>query len=222
MNEPAPRARAPGDQSPATPTSAVSPSSAPFAPPSTGGSEALSIPEHELLRPIALRADFKSRGALPADEAIALGLKLTAALAHLHAHGLVHRDVKPSNILFIGGEPKLADAGLVAAVDDARSLVGTAGYIAPEGAGTPQADLYALGKVLSEAAFGKDRQEFPALPADVASRPDHARLLELNEIIATACAHDPKQRYLSAKGMQGELEVLKRGQSIRRKRASKR
>jgi len=128
--------------------------------------------------PRTLRAELKSRGALPADEVIALGLKLSSALAHLHAYGLVHRDVKPSNILFIGGEPKLADAGLVAAVDDARSLVGTAGYITPEGPGTPQADLYALGKVIYEAAFGKDRQEFPALPADVASRSDHARLLE--------------------------------------------
>jgi serine/threonine protein kinase len=114
---------------------------------------------------------------LPVEEVVALGLKLADALAHLHSHGLVHRDVKPSNILFVGGQPKLADAGLVAAVDDARSLVGTAGYIAPEGPGTPQADVYALGKVLYEAAFGKDRQEFPALPADVASRPDHARLL---------------------------------------------
>ncbi len=104
--------------------------------------------------PRTLRADLKSRGALPADEMIQLALKLTAALAHLHAQGLVHRDVKPSNILFIGGEPKLADAGLVADVDDARSLVGTAGYIAPEGPGTPQADLFALGKVLYEAAFG--------------------------------------------------------------------
>ena len=123
----------------------------------------------ETYRPHTLRADLKSRGALPAEEVIRLGLKLTAALSHLHDQGLVHRDVKPSNILFIGGEPKLADAGLVAAADDARSLVGTAGYIAPEGTGTPQADLYALGKVLYEAAFGKDRQEFPALPADVAA-----------------------------------------------------
>jgi tetratricopeptide (TPR) repeat protein len=172
--------------------------------------------------PRTLRADLNSRCALAADEVIAIGLKLASALAHLHAQNLVHRDVKPSNILFINGEPKLADAGLVAAVDDARSLVGTAGYIAPEGPGTPQADLYALGKVLYEAAFGKDRQEFPALPADVASRPDHARLLELNEIIAKACANDPKQRYASADEIRGELELLRHGQSVRRKRVTER
>src|SRR6266516_4256860 len=164
-----------------------------------------------------LRAELKSRGALPADAVIALALKLTAALAHLHAQGLVHRDVKPSNILFIGGEPKLADAGLVAAVDDARSLVGTAGYIAPEGPGTPQADLYALGKVLYEAAFGKDRQEFPALPADLASRPDHARLLELNAILLEACAADSRERYQSAEKMRADLELLQAGRSVKRR-----
>ena len=131
-----------------------------------------------------LRADFKTRGALPVDEVIALGLKLTGAIAHLHAQGLVHRDIKPSNILFVGGVPKLANAGLVAAMDDARSLVGTAGYIALEGPGSLQADVYALGKVLDEAAFGKDRQDFPQLPPDLRSRSDHARLLELNAILS--------------------------------------
>lgn len=172
-----------------------------------------------LYTPRTLRAELKTRGAFPADEVIALGLKLTAALAHLHAHGLVHRDVKPSNILFIGGEPKLADAGLVAAVDDAVSLVGTVGYIAPEGPGTPQADLYALGKVLYEAAFGKDRQEFPKLPADVASLPDHARLLEINAILLKACATTACERYLSAEAILSELKLLERGESVRRKRA---
>jgi serine/threonine protein kinase len=168
--------------------------------------------------PRTLRAKLKSRGALAASEVVALGLKLTAALAHLHAHGLVHRDVKPSNILFIGGSPKLADAGLVAAVDDARSLVGTAGYIAPEGPGTPRADLYALGKVLYEAAFGKDRQEFPALPNDVTSRPDHARLLELNLILLKACATDGRERYQSAEMMHAELLLLQSGRSVKRRR----
>ena len=112
---------------------------------SFGFPSSFDIRHSDLYTPRTLRGDLKTRGALPADEVIALGLKLTAALAHLHGLGLVHRDVKPSNILFVGGEPKLADAGLVAAVDDARSLVGTTGYIAPEGPGTPQADLYALG-----------------------------------------------------------------------------
>ena len=168
--------------------------------------------------PRTLRAELKARGALSADKVIALALKLTAALAHLHAQGLVHRDVKPSNILFIGDEPKLADAGLVAAMDDAQSLVGTAGYIAPEGPGTPQADLYALGKVLYEAAFGKDRQEFPALPANVASRHDHARLLELNAILLKACATDRRERYLTAEHLRADLELLQQGYSVRRKR----
>lgn len=167
--------------------------------------------------PRTLRAELKARGALPANEVIALGLKLTAALAYLHAQGLVHRDVKPSNILFIDGEPKLADAGLVADMEDARSLVGTAGYIAPEGPGTPQADIYALGKVLYEAAFGKDRQEFPSLPADVSSRADHAELLELNAVLLRACATNSAQRYPNADGMANDLECLLRGHSVRRK-----
>jgi serine/threonine protein kinase len=163
-----------------------------------------------------LRADLKSHSFLPAGDVITLGVKLAAALEHLHGHGLVHRDVKPSNILFIDGEPKLADAGLVADMADARSLVGTAGYIAPEGPGRPQADLYALGKVLYEAAFGKDRQEFPSLPASVASRPDHTQLLELNAILLKACAPDPKDRYSSVKEMRSDLEALLAGRSIQR------
>lgn len=130
--------------------------------------------------------------------------------------------MKPSNILFVGGEPKLADAGLVAAMDEARSLVGTAGYIAPEGPGTPQANLYALGKVLYEAAFGKDRQEFPALPAEVASRPDHGRLLELNAILLKACAVDARERYRSADQMRANLGRLQGGKSVKGLHAWKR
>ncbi len=168
--------------------------------------------------PLTLRQMIRDRGALPAAEAVALGQRLASALTHLHAEGLVHRDVKPSNILFINGQPKLADAGLVAAVDDARSLVGTPGYIPPEGPGTPQADIYGLGKVLYEAAFGKDRQEFPQLPSDVATRPDHAVLLELNEIIVKACERDVRDRYQSANQIQGDLHLMRRGQSVLAKR----
>jgi serine/threonine protein kinase len=176
----------------------------------------------ESYSPLTLRVALRDHTAFPFDRLLDLGLKMTAAVAHLHEHGLVHRDIKPSNILFVGGEPKLADAGLVAAVDDARSLVGTAGYIAPEGPGSAQADLYALGKVLYEAAFGKDRQEFPELPLDLRSRPDHARLLEFNAILLKACATDSRGRYQSARPMQADLELLKRGKSVKRQRTLQR
>ena len=63
--------------------------------------------------------------------------------------------------MFVGGVPKLADIGLVVPVAEARSFVGTEGYIPPEGHNSIQADLYSLGKVLYEACMGKDRQDFP-------------------------------------------------------------
>jgi len=60
-------------------------------------------------------------------------LALTSALAFLHEQGLVHRDIKPSNIIFVQGQPKLADIGLVAGSDETSSFVGTEGFIPPEG-----------------------------------------------------------------------------------------
>ena len=54
-----------------------------------------------------------------------LGLALSQGLAQLHRHDLVHRDVKPFNIIFVNGVPKLGDIGLVADVEEARSYVGT-------------------------------------------------------------------------------------------------
>ena len=167
--------------------------------------------------PRTLRSELQARGSLPPAECVALGLKLASALEHLHANGLVHRDIKPSNIIFVNGEPKLADIGLVTAIDEAQSLVDTARYITPEGPGTPQADLYSLGKVLYEIAFDKDRQEFPQLPPDLQSHPEYKGLLELNEIILKACETDPRLRYASAAALREDLELLQRGKSVKQK-----
>jgi tetratricopeptide (TPR) repeat protein len=153
---------------------------------------------------------------LPVAECVQIALALTRALEHLHAHGLVHRDIKPSNIIFVKGVPKLADIGLVTSVDATRSFVGTDGYIPPEGPGTPQADLYSLGKVLYECVTGKDRLDFPELPADWRVRPDFDHLLDFNEILTKACDGDPRLRYQNAEAMQADLDRLHGGKSVRR------
>jgi serine/threonine protein kinase len=164
--------------------------------------------------PHTLRHDLKVRGRLPADDVVQLGLSLSRALVHLHAQGLVHRDIKPSNIVFVHGKAKLADIGLVTHVGDERSMVGTEGYLAPEGPGKPQADIYSLGKVLYEAAMGRNRRDFPDLPDDWQKLPDLDRLLELNEILLKACATDLRERYASAGELAGELEFVGNGHSV--------
>ena len=172
--------------------------------------------------PRTLRTELKTRGRLPLAECIQLGLSLCRALEHLHRRGLVHRDIKPSNIIFVAGAPKLADVGLVADVGEARSYVGTEGFIPPEGPGSVQADLYSLGKVLYEMSMGRSRLDFPALPANWDELPadQHARLLEFNEVLVKACESDPRRRYRSAHEMHGDLAMLERGKSVKQKRAT--
>ena len=152
----------------------------------------------------------------------AIGIQIAEALACLHDAGLVHRDLKPSNIIFIGGVPKLADVGLVARTDSPRTFVGTEGFIPPEGPGTPQADIYSLGKCLYEMATGKDRQMFPSPPAEFDTLPDFAQLRPLNEIINRACEPDPARRYPDARALLRDLRSLQAGQPLasvtRRKR----
>ncbi|MGD0260967.1 MAG: serine/threonine-protein kinase [Verrucomicrobiota bacterium] len=166
--------------------------------------------------PKTLTQNLDPRVKLSAQECLQLGLALSQALAELHKHGLVHRDVKPSNIIFVNGVPKLADIGLVAGVNEARSYVGTEGFIPPEGPGTAQADVYSLGKVLYEASTGKDRQDFPELPTWVDQFADRERFLELNEVILIACKNDLGQRYASAWDMHADLLVLANGKSVKR------
>lgn len=153
---------------------------------------------------------------LPANRCIDLGVELASALEFLHSHRLVHRDVKPSSIIRVDSVTKLADIGLVTDSEGAMTFVGTDGYIPPEGPGSPQADLYALGKVIYELAFGLDRKLFPDLPEGLAAEPDGARLLELNDVLVRACAPDRAKRYQTAGDLLADLRVLQSGQSVRR------
>ncbi len=152
---------------------------------------------------------------LPFEEAIRIGISLSQSIHLLHLGGLIHRDIKPSNVIFVRGEPKLADIGLVAQASEANSIVGTNGFIAPEGPTSHKADIYSLGKLLYEIATGQDRLDFPRLPEVV---PVDSLLPELNEILVKACDPDPQVRHSSALAVRNELEFLLQGRSVRRVR----
>jgi hypothetical protein len=158
---------------------------------------------------------------LPVEECLDIGISLSSALDGLHSHGLIHRDIKLSNIVYVDGVPKLADIGLVCDTG-ARSFVGTEGYVPPEGPGTRSADLYALGKVLYEICTGKDRLDFPELPADWGSVAEDRRTRCLNEIVLRACAGHPSRRYRTARQMHDQLLMIRRGQSSLADRVLKR
>ena len=162
--------------------------------------------------PRTLRAVLQQRGRLWLPECLTLGVSLTEALGALHSHGLSHRDIKPDNIIFVGGEPKLADIGLVAAHGQ-RSFVGTEGYVPPEGPGGVSADLYSLGKVLYEASVGRDRLDFPAVASDlgVSGEEDRPRSSGLNDILLRACDPRVARRYTSAERMGTDLRRLGEG-----------
>jgi WD40 repeat protein len=170
----------------------------------------------ENYRPKTLRDLHDPAGRMDAEAVARIGSDLGEALSALHGYGLVHRDIKPGNIIFVGGRPKLADVGLVTSEMAARTFVGTAGYVPPEGPGTVGADIYALGKVLYELATGFDRMEFPRLPADFDLGADAAALKELRCLIDRACHNHPRHRYSTAEAMLADLRMLLAGRSVRR------
>ncbi|MCE3555936.1 serine/threonine protein kinase [Pseudonocardia sp. RS11V-5] len=130
-------------------------------------------------------ADLVELGPVPDERVIAVGTVIAGALAHLHALGVVHRDVKPANVLLDrGGRAFLADLGVARLLDATRVTttglaVGTPAYMAPEQVRGhevgPPADVYALGLVLLEALTGRREYAGAALESAVARihrRPD--------------------------------------------------
>jgi serine/threonine-protein kinase len=168
------------------------------------------------------------RGPLPPERAVAVLRQIGAALDHAHAAGVIHRDVKPSNVLIAkDGTAKLADLGIATAVDatsitTTNDVIGTLSYIAPErleGAkNDPSADVYSLAAVAFEALSGEKAQT-GTTPADVVGH--RARDLRdawpaapaaAAEVLEDGLARDPERRPGSAgelverldSGLQGE------------------
>jgi serine/threonine protein kinase len=165
----------------------------------------------ETYQPKNLAREIARKGKLTVKECLSLGIDLAGALEFLHQQGLVHRDIKPANIIFVRGTPRLADIGLVTDIATTKrgvSYLGTMGFIPPEGPGTPAADVFSLGKVLYEASMGREAGSFPELPETILSRADAAALLQLNQILLTACHEQTSARYASAAQLRTSLLEL--------------
>jgi CHASE2 domain-containing sensor protein len=165
-------------------------------------------------KPLDLAAKCAADGGrLPARDCLRICAKLCEPLQFLHEQGLAHRDVKPRNIIFVNGQPKLADVGLV--TDAHRpvhdlSLVGTPGFMPPEPElpGTPQADIYGLGMMLYVIATGNKPTAFPEISATLVDRNRHPDFNRLSPIIFRACHHDRMLRYGSVLEMHAALMEL--------------
>lgn len=167
----------------------------------SGGAGA-DAPEYQ---PATLENRLKN-GPLSPEACLDLARELLSGLASLHAVGMVHRDVKPANCLFVGGQLKLADFGLLTEARAEVSQVGTRRYMPPDGHMDMRADVYAAGLVIYQMITGLPVEEFPRLGSSarrVANEPALAALLRL---ALDACQHERAARPADARVMLARLE----------------
>ena len=182
----------------------------------------------EYLDGLTLKEHIMRRGKLSLDEALNFTKQILTALEHAHEKGVIHRDIKPQNILLCGEDKvKVADFGIAKtpdskAIANSEKAMGTVHYISPEqAAGNPTgfySDLYSVGVMLYEMVTG--RLPFEAdTPLAVAmmqlnNQPTPPRKLEptipkgLEQIILKCMAKKPAERFKSARSMLRAIEII--------------
>ena len=164
-----------------------------------------------------LRDLLVGRGNLQAAQAAEIMASVCEALAAAHVHGVVHRDVKPENVLIArDGTVKVADFGIAAVADYERSapggtITGTLRYLSPEQArgeeAIPASDVWSAGAVLAELLTGKPPSQgsgsdlLRSRAEDAPTKPsliDPTVPAEMDDIVLRACAVDPAHRYTTA------------------------
>ena len=181
----------------------------------------------------SLKELIVGHGPAPVKVAVEYARQILSALRFAHRHGIVHRDIKPHNVLVDrDGRVKVTDFGIARAgtsqMTETGSIVGTAQYLSPEqargGEVDQRSDLYSLGVVLYELLTGKTPFEgetpveiamkhlsnVPKAPSEL--RSDIPRELDL--VVLRALAKDPDDRYQSADEMEADLERVARGAPV--------
>src|SRR5580658_4203236 len=183
----------------------------------------------------ALSSILRSAGPMHPDRAAEIGADVAVALAYAHRHGVIHRDVKPGNVLITeDGIVKVTDFGIARAINTEESLtqtgavMGTATYFSPEqaeGMGVDaRSDIYSLGVVLFEMVTGrppfmgdtpvavasKHVRENPPAPRDI--NPSIPPTFEA--IILKAMSKDPAHRYQTAEELRADLLRFNEGRSV--------
>ena len=159
-------------------------------------------------RPKSLSSVIAGEKALSVKESLKLGLTLAKGLVTLQRHHLLHRDIKPGNVISVRGRYVLSDPGLLIEESEAASLVGTPGYVPPENFVGAVGDVYSLGLTLKAASFGRSVEELakgPTFEADTESPlfPKWWRILN------KATHPDATRRYRSAKAFLKNLQSLR-------------
>ena len=183
----------------------------------------------------SVRDLIKARGRLDDTQVAGIGGEIAAALSSAHAAGVIHRDVKPANVLISSqGQVKVTDFGIALSgnspneLTKAGSVMGTATYFSPEQAQgfdvDARSDLYSLGIVLYEMAtgappFAGDNAVAVAYqqvqePVPPPSTRNPAITPALEAIILTALAKDPNARYQTADEMRADLLRFRRGEEV--------
>jgi eukaryotic-like serine/threonine-protein kinase len=183
---------------------------------------------------------LQSKGPIGPQTTAEIGAQACAGLDYAHRRGIIHRDVKPGNLMIVGGPAgggdlavKLTDFGIARAVEQTRitqvgSVVGTAAYLAPEQVrgeeATPATDVYALGVVLYQFLTGRLPYEGSSL-AELAVRQQNERPLPpstyndevpqtLGAAVLRALEGDPSRRYASADELAGGLQRGLQGEDV--------
>ena len=174
-----------------------------------------------------LKSLIKKRGALTLPEVVDIMLQLTSAIAHAHESYIIHRDIKPQNVIILeDGRVKVMDFGIAAQLNSndltqTNSVMGTVYYLPPEqangSAATIKSDIYSLGILMYELVTGRVpfkgdspvevaiKQMKEKIPSIVEQDPDMPQSIE--NIILRACAKNPKNRYDSVVEMNEDLKT---------------